>query len=79
MKLLGIVFVITGILAVNSGYAGNRTDFSLSVAKPETGVIEKTDNGLFKKKKKKKDCDCPGSKQGKRKIAKQRRQHTTKS
>jgi hypothetical protein len=45
---------------------------------PAGHVQEREDNGIFKnKKKKKKDCDCPGNKKNRRKVARERRKNNT--
>jgi hypothetical protein len=56
-------------------YASERsyTNFSVENSQPS----QQTDGGLFKRKKKKKDCDCPGNKKNRRKVARERRSRNT--
>ncbi len=63
--LLGAVMLFTGLSAA-------AKEPSLNCA-----AATEAQDGVFGKKKKKKDCDCPGNKKNRRKVARERRKNRT--
>lgn len=63
--LLGATLLFTGVSA---------TAKEPSVIRAANGQAQ---DGIFGKKKKKKDCDCPGNKKNRRKVARERRKNRT--
>jgi hypothetical protein len=63
--LLGTIMFVTGVSAAATEPYPNRA------------AATEAQDGIFGKKKKKKDCDCPGNKKNRRKVARERRKNGT--
>ena len=63
--LLGTMMLVTGVSAAATEPSLNRA------------ATNEAQDGIFGKKKKKKDCDCPGNKKNRRKVARARRKNRT--
>ncbi len=68
LLIAGLMLIVTD---AGKSFAANYS--------PAAGHVQgKEYNGIFKnKKKKKKDCDCPGNKKNRRKVARERRKNNT--
>jgi len=74
-SIKGVSFLLITTLMLT--FTGTSNAFAGSIASA-TQTEKKTDGGIFKnKKKKKKDCDCPGNKKNRKKVARERRKNHT--